>query len=275
MGEAIINTAVAALRKDPGSRGELADEDFYGRKAEVLKETEDGWCYIKTQYGYLGYTKRQNLVREEKRVGAWEEASKKLVVMSFADILDTPSVRGGNIITLCRGALLTVLSEPDSQGYVKVGLCDGGIGYTKEGFLGEYKTDYAMENEDELRYDIIQAACSYMGCQYRWGGKSPLGVDCSGLTFMAYQMNGITIYRDASIMEGYPVRAIQREQKKTGDLLFFGGHVAIYLGEGKYIHSTARSGSDGVVINSLDPEDLLYREDLAARLIEVGSVFYR
>ncbi|SHO51444.1 C40 family peptidase [Anaerocolumna xylanovorans] len=275
MGEAIINTAIAALRKDPGKRGELADEDFYGRKVEILKQVEGGFSYIKTQYGYCGYTERQNLITEEKKIRAWEEAFKKLVVVPFADILDIPSVRGGNIITLCKGALLTVLSAADSQGYVKVGLSNGETGYTKEGFLKEYKADYSMEKEEELRYDIIQTAYSYMGCQYRWGGKSPLGVDCSGLTFMAYQMNGITIYRDASIIEGYPVKPIQREQKKPGDLLFFGGHVAIYLGEEKYIHSTARNGSDGVAINSLDPQNLLYREDLAKRLKEVGSIFYR
>lgn len=273
MGEAIINTAIASLRKDPNRRGELADEDFYGRRVEILKEMENGWSYIRTQYGYPGYAESRNLITEERKVGDWERAFKKLVISPFADILEAPSVRGVKIITLCKGALLSVLEAADLQGYVKIGLSDGETGFIKEGFLSEYKTGYTMEKEEELRYDIIQAACSYMGCQYRWGGKSPLGLDCSGLTFMAYQLNGITIYRDASIKEGYPVKAIPKDRKKPGDLLFFGGHVAIYLGEEKYIHSTARNGSDGVVINSLNPEDFLYREDLARRLEEVGSIF--
>lgn len=273
MKKALINTALASLRKDPHKRGELADEDFYGRPVKVLEERKDGWDYIRTQYGYEGYVSRKELLKEACKTEYWESAFKKVIMESFADILDGPSVRSCRLLTLCRGSLLAVLSAPDTQGYVKVGLCDGETGYTRDGFLGEYRMDFSVEKEEELRYDIIRAARSYLGCQYRWGGKSPLGIDCSGLSFMAYQLNGITIFRDASIKEGFPVKAIPEDKKKPGDLLFFGGHVAIYLGEERYIHSTARSGSDGVVINSLNPQDILYREDLALRLREVGSIF--
>ena len=38
-----------------------------------------------------------------------------------------------------------------------------------------------------------------------------------------------------------------------GDLLYFPGHIAMYIGDGKYIHSTGKAGSGGVVINSLNP----------------------
>ena len=60
---------------------------------------------------------------------------------------------------------------------------------------------------------------------------------------------------------------------KPGDLLFFPGHVAMYLGEGRYIHSTGRSGDDGVVFNSLNPADPDYREDLHQKITQVGSFF--
>ena len=63
------------------------------------------------------------------------------------------------------------------------------------------------------------------------------------------------------------------ENKKPGDALFFPGHVALYLGEGRYIHSTGAAASGGVVINSLEPSDPLYREDLVKCLYAVGSVF--
>ena len=49
--------------------------------------------------------------------------------------------------------------------------------------------------------------------------------------------------------------------------------LALYLGEGKYIHSTARNGSDGVVINSLNPGDPDYREDLDKGMTAAGSIF--
>lgn len=273
MCEAVINTAIGSLRKDPHRRGELQDEDFYGRLVTILEEKENGWSYIRTQYGYHGYLDNRELITEDCLVSRWKKEFKKVVIQPFADILAAPNVRGYLILTVCKGALLSVLASPDPQGYVKVGLCNGESGYIKEAFLGDHITDFNVEKEDNLRYDIVQTAKTYLGCQYRWGGKSPLGLDCSGLSFMAYQLNGVIIYRDASIEPGFPVRPIPPENKKPSDLLYFSGHVAIYLGDERYIHSTARNGSDGVVINSLNPKDILYREDLAQRLKEVGSIF--
>ena len=60
---------------------------------------------------------------------------------------------------------------------------------------------------------------------------------------------------------------------RKGDLLFFPGHVAVYLGEGRYCHSTGRAGDDGFTINSLDPDAEDFRPDLAAKLSAVGSYF--
>ena len=69
------------------------------------------------------------------------------------------------------------------------------------------------------------------------------------------------------------MHAIPPEQKQCGDALYFPGHIALYLGGGRYIHSTGAAASGGVVINSLDPADPLYREDLVRSLYAVGSVF--
>ena len=73
------------------------------------------------------------------------------------------------------------------------------------------------------------------------------GIDCSGVVFMVYLMNGVLIWRDADIREGYPMKAIWREgeemclveeRAKAGDLLFWRGHVGMYLGDGRYLHCT-------------------------------------
>ena len=45
----------------------------------------------------------------------------------------------------------------------------------------------------------------YMGTHYRWGSKSPRGIDCSGMVSMAYMLCGIFIHRDAKLLEGYPL----------------------------------------------------------------------
>jgi beta-lactamase class A len=87
---------------------------------------------------------------------------------------------------------------------------------------------------------------------------------------MAYMLNGLYIYRDAGIADGFPIREIPAEAARTGDLLFWDGHVALYLGDNRYIHSTGLSS--GVVINSLDPAARDFREDLAA-VKKWGSAF--
>lgn len=127
--------------------------------------------------------------------------------------------------------------------------------------------------EDAFRFSVCQTAKLYLGTQYRWGGKSSSGVDCSGLCSGVYMQHGVLIYRDAQLREGWPMRQISFEEKKPGDLIFYPGHVVMYLGGNKYIHSTGAATSGGVVINSFDPKDPRYREDLVGKHIAVGTIF--
>jgi cell wall-associated NlpC family hydrolase len=90
---------------------------------------------------------------------------------------------------------------------------------------------------------------------------------------MAYMTAGVLIYRDAKLIKGWPMREIPYAQRKPGDALYFPGHIALYMGDGLYIHSTGAAASGGVVVNSLNPASPLYRDDLVKSLYAVGSVF--
>lgn len=141
-------------------------------------------------------------------------------------------------------------------------------------------------DEDAFRDRLTAEAMKYLGTQYRWGGRSTYGIDCSGLVSMAYLRSGVSIYRDAAIAAGYPMERqplvkedgifaqenLTNGNLRKGDALYFPGHIAMYIGDGKYIHSTARSGSNGVVINSLRPEDSDYREDLPRSIYAIGGL---
>lgn len=273
MKEALVISTLAFLMKETTWDTELADEDFYGRKVEILSQVSDEWFEVKTQYRYKGYVHRSQLLFDEEKITLWEKLDKKAVLQPFADVLSMPKVQGHHVISLTKGGLVGILENADENGWVKVMLCDGRIGYIKEKFLGIYYTSYSTENEDELRSKIVNTALTYMGTQYRWGGKSPMGIDCSGLCSVAYMLNGIMIYRDADIVKGFPIHEISMENMKPADLIFFPGHVAMYIGDNRYVHSTAKNGSDGVVINSLNPCDKDYREDLAQKIKAVGSLF--
>lgn len=273
----------------------IADEGLYGQRFEVIGECCDragAFVRIRTDYGYDGYVKCNDVIlnddcacgRNDKKTCDIQGAEYKLVQVKKAvvDILSEPFVASVCLMSVTRGAVLMCCDSEkkkisDNQ-YVRVKLYDGRCGYIPESCVEEYAMPLDEEgilklDEEKFRERLVRTAASYLGVQYRWGGKTPLGIDCSGLTSMAYMLNGIYIYRDAVLKPGFPVRQIPYECMKPGDLLYFPGHIAMYIGNGDYIHSTARAGSDGVVINSLNPESNLFRLDLAESMYAVGSVF--
>jgi hypothetical protein len=98
-----------------------------------------------------------------------------------------------------------------------------------------------------LRDEIVGTAKRFIGVPYRWGGSSPSqGFDCSGLTMVVYQLNGLNLPR--SSREQYRVGTPVKQNKLSrGDLVFFatsGGrrvsHVGIYAGGGRFIHAPRR-----------------------------------
>lgn len=257
------------LMARPGGAEERADEILMGWPVTGPGEQAEGWWKVRTFYGYSGWVRPEWLVPDE----GWTEAPKLVVTALFADVLSGPEAELPVLATLPRGSLVTVADRPAPEGWQPVKLPDGRNGYTKCSFLEKYCEKTLDLPEEKLRARVVERAKSYLRVQYRWGGKSPMGIDCSGLTFMSWFFSGVLLYRDARLVEGYPARAIPLEQCRPGDLLYFPGHIALYLGNGRYIHSTARAGSDGVVINSLDPSRPDYRADLPGKLLTAGTVF--
>lgn len=83
---------------------------------------------------------------------------------------------------------------------------------------------------------IVEAAYSQLGVPYVWGGSTPgKALDCSGLTQYCYAQAGIRIshYTGSQYEE---LRRIPLSEAKPGDILYRSGHVAIYIGDDRYIH---------------------------------------
>ncbi|MDD3261767.1 MAG: C40 family peptidase [Oscillospiraceae bacterium] len=250
--------------------GERTDQALCGMTASVLRRQGE-WCFIETGYGYRGWVQRTDLRAVAEPV-AWNLAPKRIVVRAAADLLSQPRVQGTCVATMLRGCIVGALQNAGENGWQRVCLPGGESGWMPACFLKKLPAAETVP-EDELRQSLIKAALSYSGVQYRWGGKSPLGIDCSGLMQMAYLLNGILIWRDAKIQEGYAVHRIGRSAVQPADLLYFPGHVAMYIGSGKYVHSTGRKGDSGVTLNSLDPKSDRYRKDLDESLLTAGTVF--
>lgn len=269
--KAIVNVPVCTLYTRPTRQCETADEVLYGMVVEILEQLEENWLRVRTHYRYEGYASAEDLITDPQTVEAWCSMPGKIIRhRNFGDVLSEPRVQGWRILGLPRGAEVKVCARPEED-WQKVILADGTTGFLQTQILADPARAVDWKTEEQLRRALVDAAMAYRGTHYRWGGKTPGGIDCSGLTSMAYMLCGILIYRDARLAEGFPIREISLEDAKMGDLLYFPGHIAMYLGEGRYCHSTGTSA--GFAINSLHPEDPDYREDLHQNLTQVGSYF--
>ena len=236
---AILNKTVVPINLRPEFDSEMADEGIYGMVVKIEKEMEYGWYLVETSYDYSGY------------------------------IMPNPSYKGYVVNILPRGALI-ILTGQEKDRWLEVQLADESRGWIRKSYIGDRIESYQLDDEENLRQALVDTAMKYMGVQYRWGGKTPLGLDCSGLCSIAYLINGIKIYRDADL-RGPVIKSIPIDQIKKGDLIFFPGHVAMYLGDNKYIHSS--QSIDGVGINSLDLEDKDYLAHYGEKITGIGSIF--
>ena len=99
--------------------------------------------------------------------------------------------------------------------------------------------------------DIVDYALQFVGCPYVWGGTSlSNGCDCSGFTQGVYAHFGIYIPRISYDQVGTPV---SESEAQAGDLVNWGGHVGIYMGNGQVVH--ASSPSVGIIVSNVHYRD--------------------
>ncbi len=288
MERGIVTAAVAPLMYEPNENCIMADEALHGMDFTIIGAAAGGWLHVSMSYGYEGFLRERDV-----SIGGGE-GRRVFVVGSFADVLAAPDIKARVNMTLPRGAIVVVenascetvgrdgytevLTACGDKGFVRSALLGGNVVVSTAGKLlageiaaGNSSVQYKIR-EVAFRDSVVNTAYKYLGTPYRYGGKTPLGIDCSGLCSMAYLLNGVCIYRDSVMKDGFPVKKIPRERLKKADLIYFPGHIAMYVGGGRFIHSSV--ANDGVYVNSLDKGDAGYKRELVESITEFGSVFY-
>ncbi|GLC28894.1 NlpC/P60 family protein [Clostridium omnivorum] len=161
-----------------------------------------------------------------------------VVTATQLNVRTGPSTSYSIMHLLWQGNRVKVIGE--SQGFYKIMLSDGRIGWVSKTYL-----NLDISEAQRKINIVVSTAKSLLGTPYVWGGESPSegGFDCSGFTQYVYKTAGYSLNRISSEQATQGIY-VSKTNLQPGDLLFFSlagdgriSHVGIYIGDGKMIHS--------------------------------------
>jgi cell wall-associated NlpC family hydrolase len=208
----------APLRRDPVPDAGLDTEALMGETVTMFDERE-GWAWVQLETdGYVGYMPSEALSEPlgtpTHRVGAL-----RTFVYPGPDLKLPPKTH------LSLGAAVSILAWSGDYARLKTG-----------GFVWGDHLVPAGSHEP----DFVAVAERLLGTPYLWGGKTSLGLDCSGLVQLSLAMAGIAAPRDTDMQQaglGHALDLGDRAGLRRGDLIFWRGHVGIMLDESRLVHA--------------------------------------
>ena len=221
-GEAFeIADSLAPLREQPSTEAELLTQALKGERVTIYDRDGEGFAWGQLDSdGYVGWLPDRALAKP-----AAKPTHKVTALRSFA--FPGPSIKLPPAETLVLGALVSVIRE------------DGPFAVTREGW---YLPRPHLGGVDGFETDFVAVAERFVGTPYLWGGKSSLGIDCSGLVQVALNAAGSFCPRDSDMQRdglGRLLALNESSRLNRGDLMFWKGHVAIVRDADTIVHANA------------------------------------
>jgi Bacterial dipeptidyl-peptidase Sh3 domain/NlpC/P60 family len=212
-----VNDPVAPLRRSPESDAPLDTEALMGERVTVYDITEEGWAWGQLENDdYVGYLPASSLVPP-----ALTRSHKVNAVRTLA--FPGPSIKLPPLHGLPFGAR------------VELDRIEGALAFTSAGYI-PFRHLVPVADKGS---DFVAVAERFLGSPYLWGGKTSLGIDCSGLVQVALNACGIQCPRDTYMQEAALGQAVSVSDLRRGDLMFWKGHVAIARDKETMIHANA------------------------------------
>lgn len=220
------NQTYIPLRGTPSHKSEQVSQLIYGESAKVIERDMD-WLKVKMDFdGYEGW------VEEKLATNLVKSSEKRRMCMGFERLIRV----SGDSIWLSTG------SEVSSD-------------YLENG-------DFTVATNEELdNLNLIELAAQFIGSPYLWGGRTFLGIDCSGLVQIVFKSFGVNLPRDASQQIEYGENVSFLGHAQAGDLAFFNNkdgnisHVGILIDSSNIIHA---SGS--VRVDPIDQQGIFNKQ---------------
>ena len=213
--------ALASLRKMPASDAEQLTQALRGERVTIYDRNGEGWAWGQLgSDGYVGWLPDVALAK------AGAPPTHKVTALSTL-AFPGPSIKLPPIMSLPMGARVNIARE------------DATFAVTPE---GHHLPRQHLGPLDARAPDFVAVAERFVGTPYLWGGKSALGIDCSGLVQVALTSAGTGCPRDSDMQcagLGRELSAAESMHPKRGDLIFWKGHVAIVRDAGTIVHANA------------------------------------
>jgi cell wall-associated NlpC family hydrolase len=219
--EFCVIDAIAPLRERPAADAMLSTQALKGERITIYDHNDEGFAWGQLNGdGYVGWIPDAALA---KPLAA--PTHKVTALRTFA--FPGPSIKLPPVETLSIGARVAVVRE------------DGAFAVTDE---GRYLPRAHVGGIDKMERDFVAVAERFIGTPYLWGGKSSLGIDCSGLVQVSLTSAGTGCPRDSDMQRDGLGRDLSPEEMKKlqrGDLIFWKGHVAIVRDASTIVHANA------------------------------------
>ena len=231
---------IAGLRRTPSHEARLDTQALLGEHVIVFETSEEGWAWgqIETD-GYVGWLSA-NALGKPGRAPTHKVSVPRTLGFPGPDIKLPPAV------ALPMGARVAIVRQ-DERFSVSAN--------------GWHIPAVHVAPIKARQSDYVSIAETFLGAPYLWGGKTSLGIDCSGLVQVALHAAGYPCPRDSDMQELALGKLSSLSELRRGDLVFWKGHVAIARDGESLLHANAHHMA--VAIESA--------EDAIARIKAAGS----